>query len=388
MREGTIPPNQLKKIAAFITPSRIQKLISSLIRIPSPSGEEASILRFVEMYLGQYALNVKRQYVNQGRYNLLVHGGDKTRPSVLLNTHVDTVPNDGAANCVPRRGGNFIHGRGSCDAKGSLAAMLMAFVAMRQSCEGGQIPVDLCLTVGEEKSGDGSGRFVQDCPRHAWAIVGEPTDLRIVNCHAGFVELTLSATSIRSHAFEPAGGQPISAVADLILEIQRAAQRRGEKPVHTFIDWIEGGDRSPFWSIGSSCKASLVMNTYSKREIASVIRLARSSCAAVARRHKGVRIDVLVEDYSEGLLTPRNAPVVGFLSNSLCAIGRPCKIGALPSWTDGARLCAAGIPTVVFGPGSLKDAHTCKEKVKIKDVRDASIAIAGAILAWRGQSPA
>ena len=81
MREGTIPPNQLKKIASFITPARIQKLLSSLIRIPSPSGEEASILRFVEMYLGQYALNVKRQYVNQGRYNILVHGGERRGPA-------------------------------------------------------------------------------------------------------------------------------------------------------------------------------------------------------------------------------------------------------------------------------------------------------------------
>ena len=71
---------------------------------------------------------------------------------------------------------------------------------------------------------------------------------------------------------------------------------------------------------------------------------------------------------------------------SLRAIGRDRRIAALPSWTDGARLCAAGIPTVVFGPGSLKDAHTLQEKVNIKDVRDASLAIAGAIMNWHGQS--
>ena len=45
-----------------------------------------------------------------------------------------------------------------------------------------------------------------------WAIVGEPTDLRIVNCHAGFVELVLTANSIRSHAFDPAGEQAIIAL--------------------------------------------------------------------------------------------------------------------------------------------------------------------------------
>ena len=386
MRKKTNLPSQPENIAAFVTVSRIQKLLADLIRIPSPSDEEGSLLRFVEMYLGQYAFNVKRQYVKQDRYNILVHSGDRTRPGALLNTHVDTVPSDGAANCSPRCRGGQMFGRGACDAKGSLAAMLLAFVAIRQSPEGGQIPVDLCLTVGEEKSGDGSERFAQDCTQYAWAIVGEPTDLRIVNRHAGFVELILTATSVRSHAFEPAGEQAITAVADLMLEIQRRARRHGEKPVHTFVHWVEGGDCSPFWSVRPSCKASLVVNPYTKREIASIVRLARSSCAAVARRHKGVRIAVQVECSDEGLDTPRNSPVVDFLAASLRSMGRKSKIGALPSWTDGARLCAIGIPTVVFGPGSLKDAHTNHEKVKIKDVRDTSIAIAGAILAWHGRS--
>jgi acetylornithine deacetylase len=95
---------------------------------------------------------------------------------------------------------------------------------------------------------------------------------------------------------------------------------------------------------------------------------------------------VQIEGTDEGLQTPRNSPVVGFLSTSFRAMGRDCSIAALPSWTDGARLCAAGIPTVVFGPGSLKDAHTDKEKVNIKDVRDASMAIAGAIMGWHGQN--
>jgi acetylornithine deacetylase/succinyl-diaminopimelate desuccinylase-like protein len=376
----------MENIAAFITPLRISKLLSTLIRIPSPSGEEAALLRFIETYLGQHGLSVRRQQVSRNRYNIFVHGGNPAHPSVLLNTHVDTVPSYAAANSVARRTGDTIYGRGSCDAKGSIAAMLLAFVAIWKSRSGEGVPVDLCFTVGEENSGDGSQRFVEDCQKHVWAIVGEPTDLRIVNCHAGYVEIVLTASSLRSHAFEPAGEQAIIAVADLMLEIKRKSLRRGKKPVHTFVHWIEGGDRSPFWSVGSSCKAALVVNTYSKAEIASVIRLARTCCVAVARKHRGVEIEVQIEGSEEGLETPRNSPVVGYLSASLRTIGRDRRIAALPSWTDGARLCAAGIPTVVFGPGSLKDAHTVQEKVNIKDVRDASLAIAGAILRWHGRS--
>jgi acetylornithine deacetylase/succinyl-diaminopimelate desuccinylase-like protein len=386
MPRVTAYPHALEKIAAFITLPRINKLLSTLIGIPSPSGEEAAALRFIEAYLREHGVGVKRQSVTKNRYNILVRGGNPSQPSVLLNTHVDTVPSYTAANSVARRAGNTIYGRGSCDAKGSVAAMLLAFVAIHRSSDGGQVPVDLCFTVGEENSGDGSQRFVQDCRKYVWAIVGEPTDLRIVNCHAGYVEIVLAASSVRSHAFDPAGEQAIIAVADLMLEIKRQSRRYGKKPVHTFVHWIEGGDRSPFWSGGSPCKAALVVNTYSKAEIASTIRLARTCCAAVARKHPGVEIEVQIEGSDEGLETPRNSPVIGYLSASLRAIGRDRRIAALPSWTDGARLYAAGIPTVVFGPGSLKDAHTLQEKVNIKDVRDASLAIAGAIMNWHGQS--
>jgi len=379
-------PHAMETIAAFITLPRISKLLSALVRIPSPSGEEMAALRFIESYLGQQGLSARRQQVSRNRYNILVHGGNSSQPSVLLNTHVDTVPSYTAANSVARRAGNTIYGRGSCDAKGSVAAMLLAFVAIHRSSDGGQVPVDLCFTVGEENSGDGSQRFVQDCRKYVWAIVGEPTDLRIVNCHAGYVEIVLAASSVRSHAFVPAGEQAIIAVADLMLEIKRASRRKGKKPVHTFVHWIEGGDRSPFWSVGSSCKASLVVNTYSKAEIASIIRLARACCATVERKYPGVEIEVQIDGSDEGLETPRNSPVVDYLSSSLRAIGRDRRIAVLPSWTDGARLCAAGIPTVVFGPGSLKDAHAVQEKVDIKDVRDASLAIAGAILNWHGQA--
>ncbi len=386
MTKVTAHPHAMETIASSITLPKISKLLSNLICIPSPSGEETAVLRFIESYLGQHGINAERQQVSRNRHNIFVHGGNPSQHSVLLNTHVDTVPSYTEGNSVARRAGNTIYGRGSCDAKGSVAAMLLAFVAIRRSSGGEGVPVDLCFTVGEENSGDGSQRFVQDCRKHVWAIVGEPTDLRIVNCHAGYVEIILTASSVRSHAFDPAGVQAIIAVAELMLEINRASRRKGKRPVHTFVHWIEGGDRSPFWSVGSSCKASLVVNTYSKAEIASVIGLTRTCCAAVERKRPGVEVEVQIDGSDEGLETPRNSPVVGYLSASLRAIGRDRRIAALPSWTDGARLCAACIPTVVFGPGSLKDAHTVREKVDIKDVRDASLAIAGAVMNWHGQA--
>src|ERR1700722_14584867 len=223
--------SQLQQIAPLVRLPRIQKLLSTLLRIPSPSGEEAPVLRFLEAYLVQHGVNVERQQVRKGRYNLIAYGRGHHQPSVLLNTHVDTVPAAGTAGLVPHRRGTFLYGRGACDAKGSVVAILLAFIAIRKLGGPEHIPVDLCFTVGEESTGDGSERYAQDCQKHVWAIVGEPTSLSIVNCHAGFVELALAASTTTGHAFDPAAAQAITAVAELMLEIKRRVRRPGKKPV-------------------------------------------------------------------------------------------------------------------------------------------------------------
>ena len=159
MRKINTLPRPIDEIASFITLPRIQKLLSKLIRIPSPSGEETTLLRFIETYLNRRGLSVERQIVTKNRYNIFVRGGDPKQPSVLLNTHV---ADDGsavhtAADSIPRRArGDIIYGRGSCDAKGSVAAMLLAFVAVRQLSRGKHVPVDVCLNCQrDENSGDG-----------------------------------------------------------------------------------------------------------------------------------------------------------------------------------------------------------------------------------------
>ena len=385
-RSRRLLPGEADKIGTFLSLSRIRTLLCELIAIESPSKHESSVLEFIEKYLSKYRLKAKRQHVSPHRYNLIASSGDGSRQKVLLNTHVDTVP------CVHRSGsravfrGQSIYGRGACDAKGSVTAMLLSYVAVSHLFESEAAPVDLCLTVGEENSGDGSRRFVRDCRKYNWAIVGEPTDLRITDCHAGFVECDVNVTSARSHAFQPAGEQAIFAVSELLLEIRRRIRRRGKKPVYLFVPSIDLGEQNQFWSTRPTCNVRMVVNTYSRADISSVIRLARKSGRAIERKHEGVRLKIAVADFDEGLETERGSQIVKLLSSALTAAGGCATFASLPSWTDGSRLCAAGIPTVVFGPGSLRDAHTDNEKVRVTDVRDASIALTRTILKWHRQN--
>ena len=385
MHTRVILPAEIDKVTSSVTLLSVRKLLRALITIQNPGANEGPLLTFIENYLRRYGLNVKRQHVGPNRYNLIASGRNSRQRKVLLNTHVDTVPSHN--QFVPRtsRRANYIYGRGACDAKGSVAAMLLGFISVNQIFGPEHVPVDLCLTVGEESSGDGSLRFVRDCRSYDWAIVGEPTDLRIVDCHAGFVEVLLSATSARSHAFHPIGEQAIIAIADLLLEIRRHVRRRGKKPVHLYVPWIDIGEKTSFWSTRPLCNARVVVNTYSRDEMTSFIRFVQTSGAAVERKHEGVRVQVEVADSDEGLQTAQNSRIIKLLSSSVRAIGRKPTIAALPSWTDGSRLRAAGIPTIVFGPGSLQDAHTDHEKVRVVDVKDASIALTRTILAWYRQ---
>lgn len=378
---GTVPA-QIRRITSFITNASARKLLRSLVAIESPSRGEAPVLKFIESYLDGYGLKVKRQPVGPDRYNIIVSGGASPKHKILLNSHVDTVPrHDGPSSHTQRRA-DYVYGRGACDAKGSVAAMMLAFVAATRILDPKQVPVDLCLTVGEESAGDGSLRFVRDCPKYEWAVVGEPTELRIVDCHAGFVEILINATSARSHAFHPVGEQAVIAVADLMLKVRRHVRRAGRRPVHLYVPWIDVGEKIAFWSTRPTCTARLVVNTYSRTEIADCIGFVKTCSAAVEREHEGVRVRVEVADSDEGSQTPRNSPAIKLLSSSVRAVGRNPRIAALPSWTDGARLRAAGIPAVVFGPGSLGDAHTDHERVSVAELRDASITLARTILSW------
>ncbi len=163
-------------------------LARTLIDIPSTTGAEAALEKFLSAYLTARGYLIERQEVAARRANLLatLPGGV---PEVVLSTHIDTVP----PHIPSSEDADFIYGRGACDTKGVIAAQLCAADCLRA---GGATNFGLLCTVDEEMSSLGARR-ANEHPRASecrYLINGEPTGNRLAIGSKGSLRLRLRAT--------------------------------------------------------------------------------------------------------------------------------------------------------------------------------------------------
>ena len=221
--------------------TKTEKLLRELIALPSvnpaflpaqhPHAGEQRVADFLAVTAAQAGLDVEFQAVSPGRSNVLVRFSPrgKVRQRVLLAPHLDTVnAADNQFTPVTRNGRLF--GRGACDTKGSVAAMLMALCELAQ---GRQRPLETEITfaglVDEEHSQAGSRALVASGLRADLAIVGEPTRLQVVTAHKGTLWMELETRGKSAHGSWPElGRNAVHAMARIVdlLETAYAAQLR------------------------------------------------------------------------------------------------------------------------------------------------------------------
>src|SRR5678815_3296096 len=161
------------------------ELTRQLIDIPSVTGEELAVAQFLSSYLEQLGYRVERQEVAPDRFNVIAT--TEAPPRIVFSTHLDTVPPFIASS----EDEEFIYGRGSCDAKGILAAQIFAAQRLRDE---GVNDVGLLFMVDEELGSLGA----QTANRHPLArecrylINGEPTDNRLATGTKGSVRVFIT----------------------------------------------------------------------------------------------------------------------------------------------------------------------------------------------------
>ena len=301
------------------------------IEIPSVTGEEADYGDALERALQAEGFATERQHVAPGRFNLLARAGE---PKVVFCTHLDTVPPFIGA----RVDSEFIHGRGSCDAKGQALAML---TAARELLAGGEDRIGFLFTVGEEI--DSLGAQVASRERRApwnprWTIVGEPTSGRFISGHKGIFKARLEARGVAGHSSQPIGP---SAIHELVGCCSRLlAQDFGSDPVlgpaTVNIGEITGGVAPNV--VAERAEAEILLRTVSDPDqVEAGIR------ACLGER---VTLERSAECY---------APVTFHVPPGEDA--HPVAFG-----TDAPHLDGFGEP-LLFGAGDIRDAHTDHEKV-------------------------
>jgi acetylornithine deacetylase len=185
------------------------ELTRNLVAIPSPTGEEGAVVDYLSVVLERAGYAVTRQTVTPGRDNIYAF---REIPELVFSTHLDCVP-----PYLPlSEDAEFIHGRGSCDAKGLAAAMV---AAAERLAAAGERRIGLLFVVGEEFGSDGARAAATLGPKGRFLINGEPTGNRLTIGQKGALGVQLRAEGRAAHSAYPEEG--ISAIERLLRVIDR-----------------------------------------------------------------------------------------------------------------------------------------------------------------------
>jgi acetylornithine deacetylase len=316
--------------------ARAPDLLEELVAIPSVTGEERPLLDFVAERCVPSGFSTEWIEVSPGRRNLFLRGG---RAEVVLTTHADTVP----PHVPARREGGLLYGRGACDAKASLAAMLTALHAL--ASRGAR--AGLLVLVGEERGSDGAiAANLRPHPYARFLVGGEPTGSRYVAGCKGALRLTVRARGVAGHSSQEQGGRSaVPPLLDFLSDLRSSSFR--EDPVFgkttVNIGVLEAGAAANV--LAESARAEILLRTGLPGDEV----LAALSAIAAGR----VELEVGYRSDPARFRCPRG--VAGEI------VSYACDLPLLPAW---------GEPMLV-GPGSILDAHTAGEKVSLEEVEDA-----------------
>ncbi len=358
----------------------MEELLRALINIPSVNPRdgvgdgEARLAGFVRDWFVGRGVQADLYEVLPGRPNVVAVVPGLTRRAVLLETHLDTVEVEGMT-VDPYAGvlrDGRMYGRGACDAKGSLAAFMTATARL---AAGAPPPCTVVLAgvADEEYQYRGVLRLLDDLPQITGevigAIVGEPTDLTLATAHRGVVRFTVRTLGVAGHSSRPAEAvNAISLMARVIAHLDATEPgvpgHRLLGPATHCVTQIRGGTGPNI--IPGRCEMDVDRRTLPGEDPHEVWQRMGAQLAALLPGQ--VEIDPPFNvDYA--LDTRADAPIVAALQGPLGGRGRDATVRGMPFCTDASKIARAGIPAVVFGPGSIASAHSSDESVALDDVR-------------------
>lgn len=364
----------------------LARLLSDLVAIPSvnPMGRALSGPEFFETRLTAYLdqwferLGVRHlaHAVAPGRQNVLAwYEPPGARRLLLFDVHQDTVPAGGMtiAPFVPTIEQGRLYGRGSCDVKGSMAAMMSAFERLVRERPMGAAAVLLACTVDEEFTHLGSSRLAEMDHGADLAIVAEPTGLDLVHCHKGVLRWKIRTSGVACHSSTPAlgvnaiyrMGKVLGALEKYAVVLTRQKEDEILGPPTLSVGRIEGGESVnvvPDW-----CEVEVDRRMIPGEAPTACLRDARDWLETELAEVTGFEF---APPWVQMPPMPASASAwLEPLSSAIeAATARRPAVRGVPFGTDGGPLSARGTPCVVFGPGDIAQAHTKDEWVDLDQV--------------------
>jgi len=309
-----------------------------LIDIDSTTGREGEAGRWLARQLRELGLFVTEQRVDGDRINVIATTHEGGRPDVVLSTHFDCVP-----PFFPSRvEGDRLYGRGSCDAKGILAAQVAAVERLRG---GGETRAGLVFVVGEERGSDGAKLANGAATGSRFLVNGEPTESRLGSATRGILRVRFHAGGRAAHSsFPELGVSAIDALIDTLIELRRLPLPEDSVLGKTYytVGLISGGVAPNV--VSPSAEAEIMFRTVGPGDDVR---------KAIASLESHVSIVHVLEVPPIKMKT-----VPGF------------ETAVFPYTTDIPFLANWGQP-LLFGPGSIHVAHTADEYVSISEMHAA-----------------
>jgi acetylornithine deacetylase len=320
-----------------IAPVDAVALTRSLVDIDSTTGNEREAATWLARFLRGRGYTVEEQPVSEGRSNVYAHLG--VSPHVVFSTHFDCVP----PFFPSREERGLVFGRGACDAKGILAAQIVAAEHVRAT---GEQRIGLLFVVGEERGSDGARVANERAPAGVrYLINGEPTDNRLGAATRGVLRVRLKAAGRAAHsAFPELGESAIDKLLDALMVIR--GLQLPEDPLlgrtHYSVGVIDGG---------------VAPNVISPHASAELLFRIVGEGQAVRQALEVVEGLVSLEQVLD-IPAVKMHTVSGFES------------AVFPYTTDVPLLTGWGKP-LLLGPGSIHVAHTDEEHLSIDELREA-----------------
>jgi len=372
-----------------ITLAEATRLLEIIVSTPSVNpafrepGEpeewfgEARLAAELAGWLGRNGLDAELDEVFPGRPNLIARVAGTGPRRMIWEGHLDTVQVTGMAEpFVPSLRDGRLFGRGAVDDGGCIAAFLLALRELAR--EPGEFAVDFVAAADEEFAFRGVLHHIARGERYAMGVAGEPTGLQVVRACKGCLRWRVTLAGRAAHTSRPEEGlSAIDAARALLDRFEAAMARRQDAhpllgPATLVCTGIEGGAGPN--TVPPECTLRFDYRYLPHEDSAEVYRAFAAEAEAVAGGIPGLAVS-MGEPFvdSSAMDVEEGAEIVARMRRVCRAHGVPDAPLGVPYGSDATKLVNNGaIPTVVFGPGSIDQAHTADEHVEVAQVVQAA----------------
>jgi acetylornithine deacetylase len=359
----------------------VLETLAGLVRINSinPAYEggrpESGVAALIGQFFSERGIETWQQEVLAGRPNLIARlPGREASRRIVFEAHTDTASVAGMSipPFEPELRGGLLYGRGACDTKAGLAAMMHALASLARERRVPPCEVWVVAAADEEYSYRGVLKLCEGLTAAA-GVVSEPTSLRLVTAHKGCVRFQVHTRGRAAHSSKPQlGVNAIAAMARAVLAIEKDAESLAGLS-HPLLDHptcniglIRGGTQVNI--VPDSCSIDIDYRLLPCQRIPDVLehydRLLASVPDVQVRRGS-----VMLE--SVALETPADSPAAVVAAQVLRDMGLEAAPAGVPYGSDASKLSRAGVPSIVLGPGSIDRAHAAVEYVECEQVEQA-----------------